>query len=283
MMHTLTALFAMSGLGTQPLSELETAFPSPPLQIDLLPPPQDRALALDGRDDFVTVPACEAMRYPGQGGWTVELWVKPVIYPPHGAVTIVGQESVGIHARDPWSIRAHPTHFSWRVDDAQGRSASIAFDLTLGVWQHVACVYDDRDGVQSLAVYVNGHPIGHETIDIRIESRMDPVYMGALSKRRFTGLIDQVRVWSAALEESSIDRAMLTPWADSFTLDNEALRGWWAFEEAGGPVATDWSRHSNHAVLGKPHEPSNASAPTRVLRRGPATLRRAPDGAAGSP
>lgn len=266
MMHTLTTLLALCNFGTQPLSEIDDLSPLRLPQISLRPPPEDRALAFDGRDDFVTVPACEAMRYPGHGGWTVELWIKPVVYPRDGAVTIVGQESVGTHARDPWSIRAHRTHFSWRVDDAHGESASLRFDLTLGVWQHVACVYDDHNGIRSLSVYVNGHPIGHQTIEIEMASRLDPVYMGALGKQRFTGLIDHVRVWSAALDESEIDRSMLTTWIDSYTVDGTDLRGWWAFEETSGAIAMDWSRHGSHAVLGKPHEPANTSAPTRVLR-----------------
>lgn len=277
MMTQLAPLVASLFCGTQPLAEDSRLLPSPPLQIDLLPPSPDRALAFDGRDDFATVPACDAMRYPGQDGWTVELWLKPVVYPFGDEVTIVGQESVGVHARDPWSIRAHRSHFEWRVDDAHGRSASIAFDLTLGVWQHVACVYDEHDGVQSLAVYVNGHPIGRKDTEIRMESRLDPVYMGALGKVRFTGLIDQVRVWSKALDESDIDRSILTYWADSSTMDSADLRGWWAFEEADGAIAMDWSRHGVHAILGKPHEPENASAPTRVLRSKPDNARQDED------
>ncbi|MFK7882830.1 MAG: LamG-like jellyroll fold domain-containing protein [Phycisphaerales bacterium] len=102
----------------------------------------NRSLSFDGHNDFVTVPACKAMSYPGTGGWTVELWVKPVAYPQSGEASIIGQESVGIAARDPWSFRIHPTYFEFRVDDANGASDSIVFDLTTGSWQHVACVYE---------------------------------------------------------------------------------------------------------------------------------------------
>lgn len=252
--------------GDTPDLQLLPATPLPDLAE--LQMPANRALAFDGEDDFVTVPPCEAMRYPGQGGWTVEFWVKPVVYPFEGEVTIVGQESVGVDARDPWSVRAHPTHFEWRVDDDQGRSARLTFDMALGVWQHLACVYDNADGKQTLRVYLDGSLLGELETEIVMESRLDPVYMGALWKHRFTGLIDEVRVWSKALDENAVGRSMRTSWIQSGIIDGTELRGWWAFEENAGVVAMDWSRHATHAVLGKPHEPANASSPTRVVRPG---------------
>lgn len=223
--------------------------------------PQARALSFDGRDDFATVPACEAMAYPGSGGWTVELWLKPVIY-PRGEVSIIGQESVGVDAHDPWSIRADRSHFVFRVDGEQGQIATLAFDLTLGVWQHVACVYADTQDGRSMSVYLNGRLIGQQQTDVVMERRIDPVYMGALGKGRFTGLIDEARVWAGALSEGEVRLAQ----AGVVSGQDERLRAWWSFDEPAGPAALDRSGHHAHAVLGVPHDSNDTSAPTRAFR-----------------
>jgi hypothetical protein len=226
----------------------------------------DRALALDGRDDFVTVPASEALRYPGEGGWTLELWVKPVIYPHHNVVTIVGQESVGVDARDAWSLRAHTTHFEFRVDDDHGGADAIRFDMALGIWQHVACVYENTE-VQGrherwLSVYINGVLIERRKTDIEMASRHDPVYMGALGKARFRGLLDDVRVWSHAFEKDEL-KALRSGRID---VADVRLRGCWTFDETDGSVAIDSSKYGAHAVLGHAHDPHDHSDPARVVR-----------------
>lgn len=226
----------------------------------------DRAIALDGIDDFVTVPACEAMRYPGEGGWTLELWVKPVIYPHKNDVTIVGQESVGIDARDPWTLRAHPTHFQFRVDDDHGARDSIRFDMALGVWQHVACVYEHTEvqGRQEhwIAVYVDGNLIERKQTTIEMGSRSDPVYMGALAKTRFCGLLDDVRVWSRGMTQTEVSGAHL----GDRILPLHDLRAWWTFDESNGSVAMNSASQEAHAVLGRPHDAYDSSAPKRVAR-----------------
>ena len=230
------------------------------------PSPLDRAIALDGADDFVSVPACEAMRYPGTGGWTLELWVKPVIYPHKNEVAIVGQESVGVDARDPWSLRIHPTHFEFRVDDDHGGVDSLRFDMALGVWQHVTCVYEDTEqqgqGERWIAVYVDGTLIERRRTRIEMGSRMDPVYMGALGNARFCGLIDNVRIWSTSLGHRDIEAAV----RGDIEPHDTRLRGFWAFDEPGGAVAIDSSAHRMHAILGRAHDPHDRAAPERVAR-----------------
>lgn len=225
----------------------------------------ERALAFDGLDDFATVPACDAVRYPGTGGWTVEFWVKPVIYPFHGETSIIGQESVGVPGHDPWSVRAHPTHFEFRIDGVQGNSESVRFDLALGVWQHIACAYDNTDNERSLSVYINGELVESRPTGVRMDSRLDPVYLGALTGIHFCGLLDEARLWSAALGADAVIRAM----DGRVRPDETDLRAWWSFDDGSPGVAVDRGPHGAHAVLGRPDRPNDPARPQRVVRPRP--------------
>jgi len=242
--------------------------------------PVDRALAFDGRDDFATIPECDAMSYPGQGGWTFELWVKPIAYPDGREITIMGHESVGVPGRDAWSLRIHPTYFEFRIDGQQGNTDRIVFDAALGAWQHVACVFhssaevDDTENTDTddpdesdawMAVYINGTLVERRQTRVVIESRRDPVYFGALSGRHFRGLIDEPRVWTRAIEGDQLAAAMVGAVDES----DPSLRGWWTFDEPRGALARDRSRHANDAILGRPTDPRDGSTPTRVRRAGP--------------
>lgn len=231
------------------------------------------ALRFDGVDDVVTVPASVAPSYAGAGGWTIELWVKATAYPASGECSVMGQESVGVAAHDPYSLRVHPGCFEFRVDGTvdgsrdkpgEGRADGterVLFDLPLNEWRHVACVYANGQDGRWVSVYVNGRLIVRRLTEVRMESRHDPVYFGRLTGQHFAGLIDEARVWSVPLDAGGVGRAMRGE-VDPRT---PGLRGWWGFDE-GGPVALDRSRFGAHAVLGRPDDAGDTTAPDRVLR-----------------
>lgn len=230
----------------------------------------ESALAFDGIDDFATVPACDAVRYPGTGGWTVEFWVKPIIYPHAGEASIIGQESVGIPGRDPWSVRAQATHFEFRIDGVDGAEDRILFDLALGVWQHVACVYygPQTKGGLSMAVYVDGRQIAQQPTNVVMQGRDDPVYFGTITGTYFRGLLDETRIWSYPLGPNAIARAM----QGRVKPNDEHLRAWWTFDDSSAGVAVDRGPNGAHAVLGRPDRPIDPARPTRVTRTRPDQL-----------
>lgn len=239
------------------------AHPRSPLHSIRLPA-LGSALALDGIDDFAVVPGCDAMRYPGSGGWTIELWIKPVFGPLRGETSIIGQESVGVPGYDPWSLRAHPTHFEFRVDGVQGNTESVRFDLTLGVWQHVACVYENTDDGREVVVFVNGEMVVRRPTGVRMGTRLDPVYLGALAGICYRGLVDEARVWGRSLGQDAVRNAM----AGRVDAQDPDLRAWWSFDDTSAGVAPDKSGHGAHAVLGRPDDPANPARPTVVFRTG---------------
>lgn len=230
-------------------------------------PPQGSHLIFDGVDDVATIPASDALRYPGRGGWTFELWVRPDAYPEHGETAVFGQESVGIAAHDPYSLRIHPGWFEFRVDGPNDGRGIVRFELPLGEWSHVACVYENGRAGRSMSVFINGERVDRLKVSVRMESRTDPIFMGRLGQRSFRGGIDEARVWSYAMDEQDAARSMH---ADIDPSDHR-LRGWWSFDEPRGGVILDRSSSSSHGLLGDPLEPQDTTAPARVtnmVRRG---------------
>lgn len=224
--------------------------------------PRGMALVFDGVDDVVTVPASDALRYPGRGGWTFELWVCPIAFPEQGETAVFGQESVGVVAHDPYSLRIHPGWFEFRVDGPNGGQGIVRFELPLGEWSHVACVYENSGRADRfMSVFVNARRVGREQVSVRMESRTDPVFMGRLVERSFSGGIDEPRVWSYAMSEPEVIAAMH---ADVNPSDHR-LRGWWSFDEPRGGITLDRSPRGSHGLLGNPLNPHDATAPARVI------------------
>lgn len=213
------------------------------------------ALAFDGVDDIATVQPHTELRYPGFGGWTVEFWIKPGRF-DHDAseAGVIAQESVGIAGQDPWGFRQHSSSFSFRVDGQDSKSGSHAlhFDLRADVWQHVAGVYrwDAGEGVGQLAVYVDGRRVIESPTHVRMGTRFDPIRMGHIGREfglpAFRGLLDEVRVWSAELDDEQVMIARSGP-VESV---DAQLVAWWRLDETHGIVAADASGNGHHAVLG---------------------------------
>lgn len=218
-------------------------------------------LVFDGLDDVATVPASEALRYPGRGGWTFELWVRPIAYPEQCETVAFGQESVGVDAHDPYSLRIHPGWFEFRVDGPNDGRGTVRFELPLDEWSHVACVYENSREGRFMSVFVNARRAARVEVSVRMESRTDPVFMGRLGEQTFAGGIDEARVWSYAMDGPDVARTMH---ADIDPSDHR-LRGWWSFEEPSGGIILDRGPASAHGLLGDPLDPQDTTAPVRVV------------------
>lgn len=225
------------------------------------PGPRGLALVFDGADDVATIPASDALRYPGRGGWTFELWVRPIAYPERGETVVFGQESVGVAAHDPYSLRAYPGWFEFRVDGPNGGQGILRFELPLGEWSHVACVYENSRAGRFMSVFINGRRAGRVKVSVRMESRTDPVFMGRLGERSFAGAIDEARVWSYAMNGPDVVGAMHA----AIDPADHRLRGWWSFDEPRGGVILDRSPGCSHGLLGNPLDPRDSTAPIRVI------------------
>jgi hypothetical protein len=137
--------------------------------------------------------------------------------------------------------------------------------VTTGQWVHVAAVrvlsiFESR-------VFVNGVQEG----TVKTSSDGDPltgsptIFLGAdpVFSRYFSGVIDELRIWTSPRGAAAIQATMHT----SLTGSEPALFGYYRFDEGAGSVAHDSSPLGNHMVLGTPGQP--ATVPTWVVSDAP--------------
>jgi len=189
-------------------------------------------LQVDGKDDLVTTDLRIDQSTAG-APVTMEAWVYPTATPPsrHHVITT---DNSGYD----WSILAEGDQWCVYTSRASKRTG---FSLDLNRWQHVAAVFSD-DGV---VFYKNGSP--SERFPIGYDSNTVPLSIGGNVKYRqnFTGRIDEVRVWSAALSRDDIRANM----EQQVATGAAGLLGYWRFNAHGGDRVEDASGNGHHGRL----------------------------------
>jgi len=217
-------------------------------------PPAGYALDFDGVDDIVMVPGSGSLAYPGSGGWTIEAWVYPRNAYPSLETPVAGQLSMGLVARDPYSIEIADGMVRFRVDNAFGASQRVEAPIAENEWTHVAGVYDLDGG--TLALYVNGAEVGWEPISVVMESNSSyTVLFGGQGDGpgQYDGMIDEVRIWQAARSYCQIKGYMQRPLQG----DEPTLMGYWRCDEAEGQDVLDSAPFGNHGALGSTGAPED--------------------------
>ncbi len=137
--------------------------------------------------------------------FTFAAWVKPD--DKNGAILSKGEDypegqQHGLYLMDG-KLRLHVT-FRW-TDLAM--RVETENPVALGEWQHVAVTYDGGMKASGVRMYVNGVPqplkILFDQLIWPIDNK-EPWRIGAGGGLRFRGSIDEVRVYSRALEENEI-------------------------------------------------------------------------------
>jgi hypothetical protein len=165
---------------------------------------QNNALAFDGVDDAVTVPAASA-RIANVSGISLTTWV----YPTNPAPTFPNFDGfAGI--RNNTDADFYLLHFSANSIEARFRGASgvnydiIAPVLTLNQWVHLALVYDGN----WLKLYKNGivydstaasDVISNTTVDFLIGN-----LVFQFTNYYLSGRVDEVSLWSRALTATEL-------------------------------------------------------------------------------
>ncbi len=215
------------------------------------------ALEFDGVDDFVDMGNAPELRMAD--AVTIEAWIKPSLI-QEGERPILGKGNANGH-QNAYELQLSSGTVRFMVSDgtagccgaqgwwpAQGKSL-----LDVGVWRHVAGVYD-RKHVQ---VYLDGVQVDAMAFDRPIHDVPFSVKVGtnALFRPRFfAGQIDEVRLWNRARTAADLVATMNTPLRG----DEEGLVGYWTFDDPAetgatspsGQVAFDHSRHNHHGILG---------------------------------
>jgi hypothetical protein len=136
-------------------------------------------------------------------------------------------------------------HHAYRID----KSAPLSNHF--GKWLYVTAVLR---GQHDIDVYVNGDNIGGDYYGSS-DSPMSSNYPDATAKigywysngtvTRYKGLMDELKIWNAALTTDEIKRAMHGKLDD----ENYNLIGFWDFDEVAGDIVKDKSKNKFDGTL----------------------------------
>ncbi len=216
------------------------------------------ALLFDGIDDYIGVAEPSALGSLAMSdALTLEAWVYP--QPLSDGVSsgvIISKEG------EFWLARNASGMLEYALANTTPGWATIETGVSIAedTWSHLALVYDNSLMQDNVVIYVNGvlqytaeagGSIGDFHTDmneLRIGSRQFDDTNN--TSQHFSGVIDNVRVWSVARSAQHI--------SDNYNklLDASSigLEAWWRFDEWRNTVALDQSQNNVHALLGGSRE-----------------------------
>jgi hypothetical protein len=167
-----------------------------------------KALSFNGTNAWVTV-ADNALLHL-TNGMTVEAWVKPTAASTNWTAAVLKERGTtglayALYAND--GANKPPAGYINRSGaDVEAAGTSV---LPLNAWSHLAVTYDGA----TIRLYVNGTQVASKAQTGNINSSTAPLRFGGDSVwgEYFTGLIDEVRVYSTALTAAQVQSDMNTP------------------------------------------------------------------------
>lgn len=182
-------------------------------QVAVLRPPGilGSALRISGPGDYAAAPISSDLRL--EGSMTVSAWIQSASFPDDDAA-IVSQLGNGFGFQLDTTIDKGPRTIGFKLTNSCGDLMARygSTPLKKGKWDHVAGVYDAQAG--SLDVYLNaeldnGVLVGRVTHGQR--SSRFRLFLGRRSDEMgyaFSGLLDDIRIYSFALTRSQIAAVM---------------------------------------------------------------------------
>lgn len=171
----------------------------------------------NGIDDYIEIPDSPSLRV---NTFAVALWIFPRSLAPAEFIRVISKESprnFGVYII-PNSVKIHISYF-----DAAGINHGVnsSADMTLNAWNHVVMNYDGA----TLGLYMNG------SLDRSLPSISSPVQSAApvdigspAPSFYFNGLLDDMRVYSAALSQDDITN-LYNGAASAITIMSEGRSG----------------------------------------------------------
>jgi concanavalin A-like lectin/glucanase superfamily protein len=158
------------------------------------------AASFDGIDDYAQVPDHPSLNFTTR--LTVSAWVNPAEV--SGSRTIVNKW----YAMDSYGLFVSDGRFLFAISVPGGNWGtvySVSAPASPGRWSHVAGVFDG----QQLALYVDGVQRDSRSLasPVALQRSTRPLVMGNHpSWNAFRGLLDEVRLYDAALDASQVQR-----------------------------------------------------------------------------
>ena len=132
--------------------------------------------------------------------WTVTYWVKTT-------ADFTNEISVLEDAEQKYSTSlkmANGRDSGFRVGDGSGDVLTMAYSFQKDTWYHIAWV---RDYDQNLKLYVNGNLVSTNNWTANRNTVKSPI--DVIGGTGFTGLIDEVKIYNAPLNEAEIAASMV--------------------------------------------------------------------------
>ena len=182
------------------------------------------SLSFDGVDDYVMITDDESLT--STSVMTISAWFKKVSGP--GWMSLVGKGTSDANEEYILMLKDDQVYF----DVGQGGGPYIQQSATIDseTWHHIAAVHTRSNGTSMLKVYLNGEDVGGTTIGAT-STPNDNSYPLTIGSRFFTpnalfnGQIDDVRIWSDALDGQQIQEIMYNNLSDY----EDDLIGYWNF------------------------------------------------------
>ncbi len=232
----------------------EVSVTSNPAQLHVRSPLNNRALALDGAGDFVTIPSDP--RLQNAAALTVEFWVfaRSSTVNQYGSFINKG-DGIGATSARTMEFRWLPTgtmSVNLFLDHIPGQPDAAGMTLPVPVreWTHVAVTFDSGGG--EVAGYVNGQleftttTLNGSPIQGRLIRQTSlPLVFGVtpgFADSHATGRMEEVRIWNQARSGTEI----ATDYTCKLTGLEAGLMGYWAFDDGG---VDDFTTYQQHGVL----------------------------------
>lgn len=219
----------------------------------------------------------------GGSKMTITLWVKwddkSVAGPWANLFTL--NDSISNGDKGVFWIQHSQTNdkieFALTTKDGNRKFIQSTTNPQIGNWYHVACVFDGALNSQNMKLYINGvleasattqtnNNLNHNSRKINNFSNVSKLYAGRwayTSTRSFNGLMDELSVWSTALNVTQINNIKINPESVTGVAYNAAnLVGYYNFDNG---TTEDLTNRNDGIVGGGLTITNNATLPVELM------------------
>lgn len=216
------------------------------------------ALQFDGTDDYVSIPNNSTLN---PASVTVEAWVKVNAFTSTKAngnnalQYIVFKQNTRVNQFEEYALFLNDVNHSFGciVASALGAQSGVASsgEVHLGEWYHLVCAADSTQ----ISLYLNGESQGTATTGFPLDYGITPLQFGRSGaggggwEGYFNGQIDEVRIWNAALTQTTV-RQWMHREVNGSHANYGNLAGYWKSNEGSGQALADATGNHNDGTLG---------------------------------
>lgn len=182
---------------------------------------------------------------PGSQARSIEAWIKTTV--PGKDIISWGKNTTG----NKWIFRVNSTG-GLRVE-VNGGYVIGQTNVCDGEWHHVAMVMANGASTSTIQFFVDGvletgNTVSNISINTDTTNGIDVVLSQGFHGRFWDGEIDEIRVWSTALSQSTIQKWMYAS-IDSTHINSSNLELYYKFNENSGTVVNDFSGYGRNASV----------------------------------